>query len=256
VKFAYYKRLGPRERRIYDQSDALTSVRLPAGAELQAWSAHVANALAADDRGATEAAAQRLVDGVLGRLHVPPVEVRVLAVRPSTSRQELHGLYEYGGQRARPQVTVWMRTVQKRQVVAFRTFLRTLLHEVVHHLDYQMLRLADSYHTQGFYKRAESLYRQLVTPELAAAAAAAAPRAPGRARRRDAAPTPALAVGAAPRPRRPRPPSTPAPAPQQPLPASPSRRLPPPSPGAPASPPARPRRAPAPPPQPTLFDLG
>jgi hypothetical protein len=241
VKFAYYNRLGRRERRIYDQSDAVTSVRLPAGAELQAWSARVAAALAADDRGATEAAAQRLVDGVLGRLHVMPVEVRVLAVRPSTSRQELHGLYEYGGQRARPQVTVWMRTVQKRQVVAFRTFLRTLLHEVVHHLDYQMLRLADSYHTQGFYKRAESLYRQLVSPELAAATAV---------------PTPARAARAAPRPRRPRPPSRPAPTAQPPLPSSPSRRLPPPAPGAPASPPARSRRTPAPPPQPTLFDLG
>jgi hypothetical protein len=126
-------------------------------------------------------------------------------------------------------------------VVAFRTFLRTLLHEVVHHLDYQMLRLADSYHTQGFYKRAESLYRQLVSPELAAATAV---------------PTPARAARAAPRPRRPRPPSRPAPTAQQPLPSSPSRRLPPPAPGAPASPPARSRRTPAPPPQPTLFDLG
>jgi uncharacterized damage-inducible protein DinB len=47
-------------------------------------------------------------------------------------------------------------------VVAFRTFLRTLLHELCHHLDYQHLRLADSFHTEGFYKRESSLFHQLV----------------------------------------------------------------------------------------------
>ena len=61
------------------------------------------------------------------------------------------------------QVTVWMRTAQRRRVVAFRTFLRTLLHELCHHLDYELLGLEDSFHTQGFYKRESSLFHQLVT---------------------------------------------------------------------------------------------
>jgi hypothetical protein len=116
------------------------------------------------------------------------VTVRVLAVRPSNHSEELHGLYEYGGGRQQPVISVWMRTAQRRQVVAFRTFMRTLLHEVVHHLDYQLLRLEDSYHTQGFYKRAESLYRQLLPAELAESTAVrvtAAPTAalPSRTRR-------------------------------------------------------------------------
>jgi hypothetical protein len=55
-----------------------------------------------------------------------------------------------------------MRTARHRRVVAFRTFLRTLLHEVGHHLDYTFLKLADSYHTEGFFKRESSLFRQLV----------------------------------------------------------------------------------------------
>jgi hypothetical protein len=55
-----------------------------------------------------------------------------------------------------------MRTVRHRRVVAFRTFLRTLLHELCHHLDYVHLGLADSYHTEGFFKRESSLFRQLV----------------------------------------------------------------------------------------------
>jgi hypothetical protein len=55
-----------------------------------------------------------------------------------------------------------MRTARHRRVVAFRTFLRTLLHEVGHHVDYERLALADSYHTEGFFRRESSLFRQLV----------------------------------------------------------------------------------------------
>jgi hypothetical protein len=55
-----------------------------------------------------------------------------------------------------------MRTARQRRVVAFRTYLRTLLHELGHHLDYRYLKLADSFHTQGFYQRESSLFHQLV----------------------------------------------------------------------------------------------
>lgn len=46
-------------------------------------------------------------------------------------------------------------------MVAYRTFLRTLLHELGHHLDYELYRLEESFHTQGFYKREASMFRQL-----------------------------------------------------------------------------------------------
>lgn len=55
-----------------------------------------------------------------------------------------------------------MRTAKRRQVVAFRTFLRTLLHEFCHHLDYDCLGLKDSFHTQGFYQRESSLISQVL----------------------------------------------------------------------------------------------
>ena len=51
---------------------------------------------------------------------------------------------------------------QRRQVVAFKTFLRTLLHEIGHHLDYELLELDDSLHTEGFYKRESNFFHQLV----------------------------------------------------------------------------------------------
>jgi hypothetical protein len=54
-----------------------------------------------------------------------------------------------------------MLTAKRGQIVAFKTFLRTLLHEICHHLDYALLRLRDSLHTQGFYQRESSLFREL-----------------------------------------------------------------------------------------------
>ncbi len=58
-----------------------------------------------------------------------------------------------------------MRTAQRQQVVKFKTFLRTMLHELGHHLDYQKFRLRDSFHTEGFYRRESSLLRQLFVSE-------------------------------------------------------------------------------------------
>ena len=161
MPFAYYKRLPARARRIYDRSNATSRVRLPDPERLEPLVAALARALHASDRDATELAAARLVAGILGALAVSGVRLRVLAKRPSHSWGELHGLYEPETGR-KPLITVWMRTAQRRQVVAFKTFLRTLLHEIGHHLDYELLELEDSLHTEGFYKRESSLFRQLV----------------------------------------------------------------------------------------------
>jgi uncharacterized damage-inducible protein DinB len=90
--------------------------------------------------------------------------VTVLAARPHARWGELHGLYESPGRGGQPPlITLWMRTARQQRVVAFRTFLRTLLHEVGHHVDYTLLRLGDSFHTQGFYARESHLFHQLVT---------------------------------------------------------------------------------------------
>ena len=59
-------------------------------------------------------------------------------------------------------ISLWMRTAAKDQVVRFRTFLRTLVHELCHHLDYEHFGLAETFHTQGFYNRESALVRDLV----------------------------------------------------------------------------------------------
>ena len=167
MPFAYYNRLTPAKKKIYQQSDAIERVILPEPLPLRPLAVAVQEALAAEHQPGAQQATTVLIDALHRQLRVPAVEVVVLAKRPSRDWGELHGLYEFGGSLARPRITLWMRTAQRRQVVAFRTFLRTVLHEVGHHLDYHLLKLRDSYHTEGFYKRESSLFRQLVPDEAA-----------------------------------------------------------------------------------------
>ena len=98
-----------------------------------------------------------MISAVTRGYHVPPVRVRVLARRPADDYGELHGLYEPEDEGVAARITVWMRTAQKKQVVAFKTFLRTLIHELCHHLDYELFALEETFHTEGFYKRESSL---------------------------------------------------------------------------------------------------
>src|ERR1700687_1255065 len=60
-----------------------------------------------------------------------------------------------------PLIVLWMRTARRHDVVKPRTFLRTLMHELGHYLDYALLKLGDSYHTIGFYQRESFLLRTL-----------------------------------------------------------------------------------------------
>lgn len=163
MPFAYYDRLSARDKEVYRRSDAAASIELPEPERLRAAIDGLREGLARDDRAIVQEAAARLCSGIAERLAVPPVRVEVLAVRPTLQASELHGLYTNEPGRP-PRIRVWMRTAHHRRVVAFRTFLRTLLHEVGHHLDYTYLKLPDSFHTEGFFKRESSLFHQLVSP--------------------------------------------------------------------------------------------
>ena len=164
MPFAYFNRLTRRQQAIYLESDGIVTMPLPQASRLQPLVTALARALESGDRAHTESAAQRLVLGLAATLGAPPARVKVLAARPHAGWGELHGLYETTHRPVEPPViTLWMRTARQKRVVAFRTFLRTLLHEVGHHVDYTLLRLGDSFHTQGFYARESHLFHQLVT---------------------------------------------------------------------------------------------
>lgn len=162
MPFSYYARLTRAQQVVYRKSDAITEVRLPRPEALYPSVDALASALASEDRAGTQAATDRLVRGLTEALRLPPVRVEVLAARPHARWGELHGLYT--AQRGKPPtIQLWMRTAKQKRVVAFRTYLRTLLHEVGHHVDYTGIRLQESYHTEGFYRRESSLFHQLIT---------------------------------------------------------------------------------------------
>jgi hypothetical protein len=163
ARFAYYDRLSSASQRTYRKSDAILRVDVPGLEELRVHALALEPALAQARRAGVERACQAIVDGINGRLAAPPVVVRVLERRPSNDWGELHGLYEpdeVTGGTAR--ITLWMRTASREQVVKFRTFLRTLAHELCHHIDYEHFKLPETFHTQGFYARESALVRELL----------------------------------------------------------------------------------------------
>ncbi len=163
ARFGYYARLWKPEQAVYRASDRVGLVALGGALDdLRALAAAIVPALASERCEAVRAASQALCSAVCARLDVRAPAVKVLRVRPrAADESELHGLYTTGP-RARPLIRVWMRTAARRRVVSHRTFVRTLLHELAHHLDFELYGLSESFHTLGFFKRESSLVRQLL----------------------------------------------------------------------------------------------
>ncbi len=175
---SFRHRLSGAQQRAYDRSNAVGAVPLRVSARC-ARAVHLLEwALAHGDRPRAQRVAQVICDELCAALRVPTLRVEVKETRPSDRRGELHGLYASAG---RAQViSVWMYTAKRRQVVAYKTFLRTLVHEMGHHLDYQLLQLRDSFPTDGFFQRESSLVHQLLA---ATARRPPDPRSPVLARR-------------------------------------------------------------------------
>jgi len=158
----WYRRLPPGLRRVAADSDRLPRLRLDPSPGLRQAVAELPPALVSARPRAVQSVGQRIADGVCCDLAVAKVRIRVAARRPHDQRGELHGLYTPRAPVGPDEITLWMLTAKRGQVVAYRTFLRTLLHELSHHLDYTLFRLRDSLHTQGFYERESSLFGALV----------------------------------------------------------------------------------------------
>jgi hypothetical protein len=177
-RFDYYARLSTKDKAVYRASDAIKDVAIPDADALHVHVVAVESALASGKRLATSKAVNDLVRALLKQLGASHVGVDVRLVRPQRESSELHGLYTYETEDAPPRIEVWMKTGAHERVVAFRSFLRTVLHEVAHHLDVTLFALTDSFHTQGFFQRESSLMRQLVPPRERSAKKESAPPKP------------------------------------------------------------------------------
>ena len=159
--FSFYERLTARQQSIYRQSDDIKYLRLNAVDKLQLDAKKLGKILELEHLGEVQLICQKIANEIISQIKAPPVNVEVLSVRPSDDWGELHGLYlpEDGGETAR--IQVWMRTAKHKRVVAFKSFLRTLLHELCHHLDYEHFGFPETFHTEGFYSRESSLFKQI-----------------------------------------------------------------------------------------------
>jgi hypothetical protein len=162
MPYAYYAQLSKANKAIYRQSAAIETIPLENAKRLRPIVRVLEQQLALEQRSGIEATVRELCRRLLEDLDTSPVTVKVLAARPSHDWGELHGLYEPAEGRRRARITVWMRTAQQKKVVAFKAFLRTVLHELCHHIDYELFGLEDSFHTEGFFKRESSLFRQIM----------------------------------------------------------------------------------------------
>jgi hypothetical protein len=162
VRFSYFERLSAKDKRVYLRSDEIRIVKVPDAVALSPLVDELRATLEAGKRVRATRAANALVLALCKQLGAPKVRVRIRETRPSWDGGELHGLYTFAEEGEVPEIEVWMRTVAKGQIVRFRTFMRTLLHEVCHHLDATLFEMPESFHTQGFFARESSLTKQLL----------------------------------------------------------------------------------------------
>ena len=159
----FFYRLSPRAQRCYLAGNAIADFNLTPSPRALSLVETLLQVLDGGALAPINRVAQALTDELCHLLAVATVSVEVRGVRPHNQRGELHGIFY---PRARPpKVILWMRTAQRHDIVKPKTFVRTLLHELGHYLDYSLLKLGDSYHNSGFFKRESFLVRVLYPAE-------------------------------------------------------------------------------------------
>jgi hypothetical protein len=163
MAFLHYHRFTKSQRKIVDKSDSLPHVKFTQLVPLKELTTEIHMQLSLENLEFVERSSQHLVDAICSQLDFPAARIHVLERRPHDEESELHGLYEPVDEtRPRARIYVWMRTAKRQQVVAFKTYMRTLIHELCHHLDYEYYQLEDSLHTQGFFQRESNIVKQLI----------------------------------------------------------------------------------------------
>jgi hypothetical protein len=145
-------------RAAFLESDRIGNLDLPPGDNLVTIAKSIELAMKAGTTPEVRNACANFLTIASSFYKVKECGVRVLAARPLRVREnwstELFGDYD-------PEtmvIRVWMRTAVKKAVTSYGTFLSTLCHEFCHHLDLQLFKFPDSWHTRGFYQRTAVLY--------------------------------------------------------------------------------------------------
>ena len=111
-----------------------------------------------------EALGQKLLDDICRALKISRTRLRVSderqphKLRGGKLAYKLYGAYYCASE----MIEIANLTSIREQVVAGKTFLDTLIHELMHHVDRQFLRIPSTPHSPGFYARIEDLKANLM----------------------------------------------------------------------------------------------
>lgn len=138
-----------RNRAGFLVSDRIKTINLPQDGRLLTIAKSIESAMQAGKTADVRRACADFLGEASEFNRTPTSGVRVLAARPLRVREhwttELFGDYH-------PEtmlIRLWMRTAIRKEITSFGTFLSTLCHEFCHHLDFQLFKFADSWHTRG-----------------------------------------------------------------------------------------------------------
>ena len=178
----YFYQLSARAQRSYLRGDSIDRFDLVASPTALSLTDALMRALEGGAPTVVERASQALVAELCRLMRVAVVRVEVRSVRPRNAVGELHGIFfprgtgrtparipggtsvrgtAIGAPAAAPLIVLWMRTAQRHDVVKPKTFIRTLMHELGHYLDYALLGLDESFHNSGFFRRESFLVRTI-----------------------------------------------------------------------------------------------
>ena len=140
---------------IYEKSNKITRVRLNSFSKVYAHKV-LSSLESSCDR---EENSQILLDYLCEKFKIERVTLSVTpAARPCNRRNtQTYGRYYPSSKR----IIIYNTTAKTKKTIAIKTFYETLLHEFIHHYDMVGLKLGDSPHTSGFYKRIGDLKEKL-----------------------------------------------------------------------------------------------
>lgn len=100
----------------------------------------------------------QLITYLCKRYHITPPQIKIIDTnQPHNNKTHKCGDYSVN----KCVIRIWNRTAKIGKEVSIKQYISTLLHEFMHHYDYQVLHLSQSIHSRGFYLRLNDLENKL-----------------------------------------------------------------------------------------------
>lgn len=118
--------------------------------------------LTSTDASERQVLGQRLLEEMARSLSIPVPQLTVNDKRQNHSlkdgklKRKVYGTYKAGN------IVLSNKTAIREATLAPKTFLDTLIHEFMHHYDYEVLKFPASLHTAGFYYRLGDVMKKLI----------------------------------------------------------------------------------------------